>query len=63
MKLSTKCLLTTFGAAAAVGTAYAVQRKVNQRNQRFDQDTGFELKEYRMINGIQQYLVHRTEND
>ena len=29
----------------------------------FDQDTGFELKEYRMINGIQQYLVHRTEND
>ncbi len=63
MKLSTKCLLTTFGAAAAVGTAYAVQREVNQRKQRFDQDTGFELKEYRMINGIQQYLVHRTEND
>ncbi|WP_302951517.1 alpha/beta fold hydrolase [Holdemania filiformis] len=63
MKLSTKCLLTTFGAAAAAGTAYAVQRRVNQRNQRFDQDTGFELKEYRMINGIQQYLVHRTEND
>ena len=27
MKLSTKCLLTTFGAAAAVGTAYAAQRK------------------------------------
>lgn len=47
----------------AVGTAYAVQREVNQRKQRFDQDTGFELKEYRMINGIQQYLVHRTEND
>ena len=63
MKLSTKCLLTTFGAAAAARTAYAVQRRVNQRNQRFDQDTGFELKEYRMINGIQQYLVHRTEND
>lgn len=63
MKLSTKCLLTTLGAAAAAGTAFAVQRGAKQRRQQLNSETGMELKEYRMINGIQQYLVHRTEND
>ena len=52
MKLSTKCLLTTLGAAAAAGTAFAVQRGANQRRQQLNSETGMELKEYRMINGI-----------
>lgn len=62
MKTRTKILLTAAAAAGAVGGAWALTRKENQKKQHIDSEQGIELKEFRQINGIPQYLVHRSEN-
>lgn len=62
MKRTSKILIAAAAASGAALTVAAVTRSRNHKRQHIAEAQGTELKEYRNINGVMQFLYHRSEN-